>query len=103
MVSAIRNIEIALGTSVKRRTASEIDNVEIARKSIIAARPIRVGECFSADNLTIKRPGNGISPLRWDEVLGQVAQHDYLQYDLIDPENARSVFEQKQAQRQDYN
>src|SRR3546814_8690942 len=77
MVSAIRNIEIALGTSVKRRTASEIDNVEVARKSIIAARPIRVGECFSADNLTIKRPGTGISPMRWDEVLGRVRSEEH--------------------------
>jgi N,N'-diacetyllegionaminate synthase len=85
MISAIRNIEEALGSGIKRRTASETSNVEVARKSIVAARTIRIGERFSADSLTTKRPGIGISPMRWDEVIGRVAQRDYQQDELIEP------------------
>ncbi len=85
MVAAIRNVEMALGDSVKRRTASEVGNVAVARKSIVAARPIRKGEAYSADNLATKRPGTGISPMRWDEMLGRVAQRDYQTDELIEP------------------
>lgn len=85
MVAAIRNVEKALGDTVKRRTASEIGNVAVARKSIVAARPIRQGETYSADNLATKRPGTGISPMRWDEMLGRVAQRDYQADELIEP------------------
>ncbi len=85
MVSSIRNIEKALGSSVKRRTPSEAGNVTVARKSIVAACVIRAGEKFTAENLTTKRPGSGISPMRWDEVLGRVAIRDYQQDELIQP------------------
>jgi len=83
MVQAIRNIEKALGNGVKRPSPSEVKNKSIARKSLVATQPIKKGELFSADNITAKRPGVGISPMRWDEVLGQVAQKDYEKDDLI--------------------
>ena len=62
---------------------SESKNMVIARKSIVAARDIRKGEPFSEENLTVKRPGTGISPMRWDEVIGQLAQKDYKEDELI--------------------
>jgi N,N'-diacetyllegionaminate synthase len=77
MVRAIRNIEVALGDGVKRLTASEARNRPIARKSITAARSIAKGEPFTADNVTIKRPGTGLSPMRWDEVLTRVAPRSF--------------------------
>ena len=77
MVKAIRNIEIALGSSVKKPSKSETPNIKVARKSIIAACEIKKGELFTEDNLAIKRPGNGMSPMQWDEVVGSVAQKDY--------------------------
>ena len=77
MVLAIRNIEVALGDGVKRISDSEAKNRPIARKSLVASRAIRQGERFSADNLTAKRPGSGLSPMLWDEVIGQVARHDF--------------------------
>lgn len=83
MVLAIRNIEKALGNGHKKRSPSETKNMSIARKSIVAARAIRKGELFTEENLTIKRPGNGISPMRWDEMIGQVAQQDYQEDELI--------------------
>jgi N,N'-diacetyllegionaminate synthase len=69
MVQAIRNIAKALGTEIKKPSPSELENMPIARKSIVAARSIRKGEPLTVENLTIKRPGTGISPMRWDEVL----------------------------------
>jgi N,N'-diacetyllegionaminate synthase len=83
MVTAIRNIESALGSSIKKPSRSEQPNMAVARKSIVASRPIRKGEIFSEKNLTVKRPGNGISPMRWDEILGQKAQRDYAEDELI--------------------
>jgi N,N'-diacetyllegionaminate synthase len=83
MVNAIRNIEKALGSGIKKPSNSERPNMEIARKSIVSSHPIRKGEIFNEENLTIKRPGNGISPMRWDEVLGQKAQKDYMEDELI--------------------
>lgn len=83
MVSAIRNIEIALGDGIKRLTPSEARNKPIARKSLVASRAIKSGEVFSAQNITAKRPGTGISPMRWDEIVGQVAQKDYQEDDMI--------------------
>lgn len=73
MVAAIRNIELALGSPDKHPSPSEIKNKSIARKSIVAARSIAAGETFTTDNLTVKRPGSGLSPMRWDEVLGRKA------------------------------
>lgn len=83
MVDAIRNIEQALGDGIKRPNPSEIKNKPIARKSLVAARAIRAGEHFTSDNLTAKRPGTGISPMRWDEVLGRVAHRNFAPDELI--------------------
>ena len=83
MVQAIRNIELALGSRVKKPTPSETPNMEVARKSIVANCAIKKGEILSEDNLAIKRAGNGISPMRWDEVIGTVAQKDYEVDELI--------------------
>ena len=84
MVAAIRNIEQALGDGVKRPSASEALNKPVARKSLVAARDIRAGETFSAANLTAKRPGTGVSPMRWDEVIGRKARRDFAADELID-------------------
>ena len=83
MVKSIRNIELALGSSIKKPSKSETPNIEVARKSIVASCGIKKGELFTEDNLTIKRPGSGISPMRWDEVIGQVAQQGYSEDELI--------------------
>lgn len=83
MVAAIRNVEEAMGDGIKRPSASEARNKPIARKSLVASQAIKTGQIFSAQNITTKRPGTGISPMRWDEVLGQIAQRDYQEDDLI--------------------
>ena len=84
MVSAIRNVEIALGDGIKRTSASEGKNKPIARKSLVATQAIKAGEVFSAENITAKRPGTGISPMRWDEVLGRKAPRDFAADELIE-------------------
>lgn len=84
MVAAIRNIELALGSNHKHVTASEQKNIAIARKSIVAATNIRKGELFTENNLTVKRPGTGITPMRWNEVIGLMATKDYQSDDLIE-------------------
>jgi len=83
MVSAIRNIEFALGDGIKRLTPSEVRNKPVARKSLVASRAIKAGELFSAQNVTTKRPGTGISPMRWHEIIGEAARKDYNEDDLI--------------------
>lgn len=82
MVKSIRNVEQALGSPHKHVTESERKNMVVARKSIVAARDIKAGEIFTADNITVKRPGNGISPMRWNEVIGQHASRDF-PYDTL--------------------
>ena len=77
MVTAIRNIEPAIGDGQKRPSPSELKNKYIARKSIVAARPIKKGEMFSEENLGVKRPKNGLSPVEWDRVLGQIAPKNF--------------------------
>ena len=77
MVKAIRNIETALGSPEKRVSQSERKNMVVARKSIVALSPIRKGEKFSEQNITVKRPGNGVSPMLWDDVLGMAAPRDF--------------------------
>ncbi len=84
MVKAIRDIELALGDGIKRPTASEARNTPIARKSLVAGRPIVKGALFTEDNLAVKRPGTGISPMRWDEVVGRVAPRDFAADELIE-------------------
>jgi N,N'-diacetyllegionaminate synthase len=84
MVQAIRHVEEALGDGIKQPAESERRNIPIARKSIVAARSIQVGEIFSEENLAVKRPGSGVSPMRWDEVIGQTATRAYQPDEMID-------------------
>lgn len=84
MVIAIRNIEKALGNGFKKPSPSEFKNKPIARKSLIAIKEIKKGEKFTEENIGIKRPGTGISPMRWDEVIGKIAPRDFKLDDLIE-------------------
>lgn len=84
MVRQIRNIEAALGDGRKAPSASEQKNITIVRKSIVAKQPIKQGDIFTEDNLTTKRPGNGISPMRWNEIIGQEAARDFEADELIE-------------------
>jgi len=84
MVAAIRNVEKALGSSEKTVSASERENINIARKSIVASKFIAKGETLNEENLTVKRPGNGISPMMWDDVIGKAAVRDFEKDDLIE-------------------
>lgn len=84
MVAAIRNIEVALGDGVKRLTPSEAGNRPVARKSLVASRDIRKGDMFSVENIAAKRPGTGISPMRWDAVIDRLAPRDFSQDELIE-------------------
>ncbi|PRC91480.1 N-acetylneuraminate synthase [Solimicrobium silvestre] len=77
MVRGIRNVSLALGDGIKQASYSEAKNIPISRKSIVTASQIKIGDVFSANNLTVKRPGNGIDPMRWDEIIGQIAQRNY--------------------------
>lgn len=83
MVKAIRNIEQALGDGLKKPTVKEIEIATVARKSIVAARDIKAGEILNENNLTIKRPGTGISPMEWDSIIGTMAERDFQVDDLI--------------------
>lgn len=83
LVASIRNIEKALGSGVKNPSPSEAINIGVVRKSIVAARDIKKDEFFNKNNLTVKRPGTGISPMKWDDVLGKVAKKDFYQDELI--------------------
>ena len=84
MVTSIRHIEQALGDGHKKISDSERKNMVIARKSIIAAHDIKKGDTFSEENLTVKRPGNGISPMLWDDVIGRIAKRDFIEDELIE-------------------
>lgn len=84
MIQSIRNIEKALGVAEKQPSPSETKNKSIARKSIVAACRIRKGEKFTEENLTVKRPGTGISPMRWNELMGKAAARDFNEDELID-------------------
>ena len=84
MVRSIRNVEMAMGTGQKIPSGSEKKNIAIARKSIIAARDIMKGEMLTEENLTTKRPGNGISPMRWNEVIGTFAVRDFSEDEMIE-------------------
>ena len=84
MVVAIRNIEQAIGNGLKEPSFSEMANKGVARKSIVASRSIKQGEAFSEENLTTKRPGTGISPMKWYEVIGQVAPRDFSEDEIIE-------------------
>lgn len=84
MVTAIRNVELALGSVSKEVSDSERDNIIVARKSLVAARDIKKGELFSYENLAVKRPGNGISPWEIDNVVGKTASRDFPYDSLIE-------------------
>ncbi len=84
MVSMIRHVEVAIGDGVKKVSASEAKNQDIARKSIIAKTTIKTGDTFTEDNITTKRPGNGLNPMCWFELIGKKAKHDYEEDYLIE-------------------
>jgi len=83
MIQSIRNIELALGSSIKKMSKSESVNIEVARKSIVASCEIKKGEIFSEKNLTTKRPAKGISPMKWDDIIGSVATKDYKKDEML--------------------
>jgi sialic acid synthase SpsE len=84
MVKAVRIVEQSLGTGEKVVAEAERPNIEVARKSIVAARAIAAGEKFTEDNITVKRPGSGISPMQWDSVLGLEAKRAFAPDELIE-------------------
>ena len=88
MVAAIRNIEKAMGDGVKKPSPSEINNIPVTRKSIVAKKLIKKGARFSEENLTLKRPGTGISPMDWDAYIGKFADREYQIDELIQNEKA---------------
>ena len=83
MIAAIRNVENAFGNGVKAPDAAELKNIAVARKSIVARVPIHKGELFTEDNLTVKRPGTGLSPMLWDQVVGTFATRNYVEDEAI--------------------
>ncbi len=83
MVRSIRNIELSIGTAEKHVSPSERPNIIVARKSIVASKHIKAGELFSEDNITVKRPGNGVSPMLWDKVIGSPAPCGFSPDELI--------------------
>lgn len=85
MVRAIRDTELALGSPIKQPSASELRNMVAARKSLVAARDIRKGEPFTPENLAIKRPGNGLSPVQYWHMLGKIARRDYVRDEGVQP------------------
>lgn len=84
MISGIRHIEKALGNGIKKPSPSEMKNRPVVRKSIVAARRIKKGERFVERNITVKRPGTGICPMRWDEIIGRRANRNYEKDDMLE-------------------
>lgn len=84
MITGIRNIEIALGSAIKKPCLSEIKNKSVVRRSIVASRFIRVGDVFTVENISVKRPGSGISPMHWDHILGRAAIRDFSPDEMIE-------------------
>lgn len=84
MIQAIRNIEQALGSGIKQASPSEAKNILIVRRSLVATKRIQAGESFTSENISAKRPGTGISPMRWDDVIGRAAVRDFLPDELIE-------------------
>ena len=83
MVSCIRNIELALGDGIKKPSKSELSNIQIVRKSIVAKTHIKKGEIFNENNLSVKRPGLGINPMNWDEIIGTIAKKDFDEDEML--------------------
>ena len=84
MVAAIRGIELAMGDGYKKPSPSELKNIPIVRKSLVAACLINKGEIFNSSNIAVKRPGTGISPMQWDQVMGKKAVKSFMPNDLIE-------------------
>jgi N,N'-diacetyllegionaminate synthase len=84
MVIGIRNIEMAMGSGIKKPSSSESKNILIARKSIVANSNIKKGDIFTEENITVKRPGTGISPMRWNEIIGKNASRNFKEEELIE-------------------
>lgn len=84
MVSVIRNVEVAMGNGEKKPSQSEEKNIKIVRKSIVALTSIRAGETFTEKNIAVKRPGTGISPMLWNDIIGQKAKKDFVEDELIE-------------------
>lgn len=84
MVQSIRDVEMAMGTGEKGLSYSELKNVSVVRKSIVAKRAIRKGMLFSEDNLSVKRPGTGVNPMQWNKVIGLCAKRDYEEDEMIE-------------------
>ena len=84
LVSAIRNVEKAIGSEIKEPSPSERRNIAAARKSVVASKDIKMGDVFTADNITTKRPGTGISPMKWYDVIGKIATRDFAEDELIE-------------------
>ena len=84
MVNGIRNIELALGSSVKKPSESEKKNIKIVRRSIVAKSNIKKGEKFTIENITVKRPGYGLSPMYWKKILGNKSKKNFKKDDFID-------------------
>ena len=84
MVDMIRHVEVAIGDGAKKVSPSELKNQDIARKSIIAKAAIKAGDVFTEENITTKRPGSGINPMKWFDLLGKTAKHDYQEDYLIE-------------------
>jgi len=83
MIKAIRNVELAFGSDIKKPSKSELANIKIARKSIVAKTKIKKNDILTENNITVKRPGDGLNPMRWDDVVGTKAKKDYNEDDLI--------------------
>ncbi len=83
MVKNIRRVEIALGSKIKKPSNQELENRKVARKSIVAKKVINIGDVFNSENLCVKRPGTGISPLLWDELIGTISRHNFKENDFI--------------------
>ena len=83
MIRAIRNIQKAIGSDIKKPSKSELSNLQVVRKSIVASQNIKLGDVFSEQNITVKRPGNGISPMKWDCIIGTIADRNYVKDELI--------------------
>ena len=83
MVISIRNVESALGNGIKEPTNSEKPNIKHARKSIVAKKNINKGDVLNENNISVKRSGGGINPMKWDSIIGKVAKKDYLVDEII--------------------
>jgi len=83
MVKSIRNVELSMGDGIKKPVKSELKNMSIARKSLVATKDIKKGEKYTEDNITIKRPGTGISPMEYWDIVGKVIQQDFYEDEVI--------------------